>query len=57
MIGNAAFNINGTAQVRYADVDADLLVEVGLNGDGAADMQIWLTGLAGQSLTGTDFLF
>ncbi len=57
LIGNAAFNINGTAQVRYADVDADLLVEVDLNGDGAADMQIWLTGLAGQSLTGTDFLF
>ncbi|MFM5949168.1 MAG: M10 family metallopeptidase C-terminal domain-containing protein [Novosphingobium sp.] len=57
LIGNAAFSTNGIAQVRFADVDADLLVEVDLNGDGAADMQIWLAGLAGQSLTGTDFLF
>lgn len=57
LIGNAAFSTNGTAQVRFSDVDADMLVEVDLNGDGAADMQIWLAGLAGQSLTSTDFLF
>lgn len=55
-IGSAAFVANGTAQVRYGDVGADTRVEVDLNGDGAADMQILLIGHAGQALSGADFL-
>lgn len=56
-IGTAAFATNGTAQLRYADSGADTLVQIDLNGDGAADMEIVLAGHAGQALTGTDFLF
>jgi Ca2+-binding RTX toxin-like protein len=55
-IGSAAFASDGSAQVRYADVGADTRVEIDLNGDGAADMQILLVGHAGQALAGTDFL-
>ncbi|HQV04925.1 M10 family metallopeptidase C-terminal domain-containing protein [Novosphingobium sp.] len=56
-VGTAAFTVNGTAQARYVDSGADTLVQIDLNGDGAADMQIVLVGHAGQGLTGTDFLF
>ena len=56
-IGTAAFAVNGTAQARYVDSGADKLVQIDLNGDGAADMQIVLVGHAGQGLSGTDFLF
>ncbi|HQV04926.1 M10 family metallopeptidase C-terminal domain-containing protein [Novosphingobium sp.] len=56
-IGTSAFATNGTAQARYVDSGADKLVQIDLNGDGAADMQIVLVGHAGQGLTGTDFLF
>ncbi|MFM5950769.1 MAG: M10 family metallopeptidase C-terminal domain-containing protein [Novosphingobium sp.] len=56
-IGTAAFAVNGTAQARYVDSGADTLVQIDLNGDGAADMQIVLVGHAGQALAGTDFLF
>ncbi len=56
-IGTAGFATNGTAQVRYADSGADTLVQIDLNGDGAADMEIVLAGHAGQALVGTDFLF
>lgn len=55
-IGSAAFAVNGTAQVRYADSGADTLVQIDLNGDGSADMEIVLAGHAGQPLAGTDFL-
>ncbi len=55
-IGSAAFATDGSAQVRYVDAGADTRVEVDLNGDGAADMQILLVGHAGQTLSGTDFL-
>jgi Ca2+-binding RTX toxin-like protein len=56
-VGTAAFAVNGTAQARYVDSGADKLVQIDLNGDGAADMQIVLVGHAGQGLAGTDFLF
>ncbi|MFM5950772.1 MAG: putative Ig domain-containing protein [Novosphingobium sp.] len=56
-IGTGAFATNGSAQVRYADSGSDTLVQIDLNGDGAADMQIVLVGHAGQALAGTDFLF
>ncbi|MFM5950771.1 MAG: putative Ig domain-containing protein [Novosphingobium sp.] len=55
-IGTGAFATNGSAQVRYADSGSDTLVQIDLNGDGAADMQIVLVGHAGQALAGTDFL-
>ena len=55
-IGTAAFATDGSAQLRYVDVGADTRVEVDLNGDGTADMQILLVGHAGQALSGTDFL-
>ncbi len=56
-IGTSAFAVNGTAQVRYADSGGDTLVQVDLDGNGVADMQIVLVGHAGQALAGTDFLF
>ena len=55
-IGTAAFGATGSAQLRYADSGGDTLVQIDLNGDGAADMEIVLVGHAGQALTGTDFL-
>ena len=51
------FVANGTGQLRYTDSGADMLVQIDLNGDGAADMQIVLAGRAGQGMTSTDFLF
>ena len=56
-IGTAAFTAGGTAQARYLDSGTDTLVQIDLNGDGAADMQIVLAGHTGQALTGADFLF
>lgn len=55
-VGTAAFVVNGTAQARYGDSGPNLLVEIDVNGDGIADMHIFLTGLVGQTLTGGDFL-
>ncbi|HQV04920.1 Ig-like domain-containing protein [Novosphingobium sp.] len=55
-IGTSAFATDGSAQVRYVDIGADTRVEIDLNGDGAADMHILLSGHAGQALSGTDFL-
>ncbi len=56
-IGTSAFANNGTAQLRYADSGGDTLVQVDLDGNGIADMQIVLAGHAGQALAGTDFMF
>jgi Ca2+-binding RTX toxin-like protein len=55
-LGNGAFTSPGTGQIRYQDSGADLLVLVDVNGDGAADMAVILQGLAGQVLTGVDFV-
>jgi hypothetical protein len=35
---------------------ANLLVQADINGDGIADMEVMLAGLAGQTLTGASFL-
>lgn len=56
-IGTAAFAVGGGAQVRYANSGADLLVQMDLDGNGAADMEIVLQGLAGQTMSAGDFLF
>jgi Ca2+-binding RTX toxin-like protein len=55
-IGTAAFANNGSAQVRWTDLGADLRVEVDLDGNGSADMQMLLVGAGAQTLTATDFL-
>ena len=55
-IDSQAFHATGAAEIHYANSGADLLVEADLNGDGIADMQIVLNGLAGQALTSVDFL-
>jgi hypothetical protein len=55
-IGAAAFEATGAAQMRYMNSGADLLVQADINGDGIADMEIVLQGLAGQTLTSGDFL-
>jgi len=41
----------------YTTLGTDTLVQIDLNGDGTADMEIVLAGHAGQPLAGTDFLF
>jgi serralysin len=55
-IGNALFGATGAAQMRYMDSGANLLVQADINGDGIVDMEVVLQGLAGQALTGGDFL-
>ena len=55
-IDTLAFSATGSAQVRYAVSGADLLVQVDLDGNGTADMEIVLDGAAAQTLTGSDFL-
>jgi Ca2+-binding RTX toxin-like protein len=54
--GTAAFAGGGLAQVRYLTSGSDLIVQADVNGDGAADMEVILQGLAGQVLSGTDFV-
>jgi uncharacterized protein (TIGR01370 family) len=55
-IGNGAFGATGAAQIRYTNSGADLLVQADINGDGVADMEVILQGLAGQTLTTADFV-
>lgn len=55
-IDTLAFSATGTAQVRYSVSGADLLVQVDLDGNGTADMEIVLDGASAQPLTGSDFL-
>lgn len=55
-INTAAFSATGTAQVRYGVSGADLLVQVDLDGNGTADMEIILDTAAAQTLTSGDFI-
>ena len=55
-IDTAAFSATGAAQVRYGVSGADLLVQVDLDGNGTADMEIVLQGAGTQSLTSGDFM-
>jgi Ca2+-binding RTX toxin-like protein len=54
--GTAAFAGGGLAQVRYLTSGSDLIVQADVNGDGAADMEVILQGMAGQSLTSAQFV-
>ena len=55
-IGTAAFTNTGVGQIHYLNSGADLLVQVDVDGNGTADMDIVLNGLVGQTLTANDFL-
>lgn len=50
-IGTSGFTNTGIGQIRYQDSGANLLVQADVDGDGSADMEIILEGLAGQTLT------
>lgn len=54
--GTDAFLTDGTAQLRWVDLGADLRVEVDMNGDGAADMHVLLMGAGAQVLSIADFV-
>lgn len=55
-IDTAAFSATGAAQVRYGVSGANLLVQVDLDGNGTADMEIVLDNAAAQTLTSGDFM-
>lgn len=55
-IDTLAFSATGTAQVRYGVSGANLLVQVDLDGNGTADMEIVLDGASAQTLSGGDFM-
>jgi Ca2+-binding RTX toxin-like protein len=55
-MGTGAFAGNGVASIRYSDTGADLRVDVDLDGDFFADMQIVLQGAGNQTLSATDFV-
>jgi serralysin len=55
-LGTAAFSNTGIGQVRYGTSGSDLVVQVDVDGNGTADMEILLQGLAGQTLTGANFV-
>ena len=55
-LGTAAFTAPGTGQIRYLTSGSDLIVQADVNGDGAADMEVVLQGLAGQTLTSAEFM-
>ncbi len=54
-IGAAEFGALGAAEIRFADAGADLVILADVDGDGGADMEIILQGLAGQTLTASSF--
>jgi serralysin len=56
-IDTQAFSATGTAQLRYGVSGADLLIQVDLDGNGTADMEIVLDNAAAQTLTSSDFFF
>jgi ELWxxDGT repeat protein len=55
-IDTQAFHANGAAEIRYETSGADIVVQVDANGDGIADMAIYLNGLGGTALSSGDFL-
>jgi Ca2+-binding RTX toxin-like protein len=55
-VGSGAFTGGGSASIRYTDSGGNLLVQADVNGDGVADMEVVLQGLAGGTLTAGDFV-
>ena len=56
-IGTGAFSATGQAELRWADLGADLRVYVDLDGNGTSDMEILLVGAGNQMLSAADFMF
>ena len=56
-VGTGAFSATGAAEVRWADLGADLRVYVDLDGNGTSDMEMLLVGAGNQTLSATDFMF
>jgi Ca2+-binding RTX toxin-like protein len=55
-IDTQSFHATGAAEIRYETAGADLMVQLDTNGDGLADMAIYLNGLGGGALSSGDFL-
>ena len=55
-IDTQAFHATGAAEIRYETSGADIVVQLDTNGDGNADMAIYLNGLGGTALSSGDFL-
>ncbi len=55
-VGTTAFDGSGNAEIRYGTTGGDITVELDLDGNGTADMQIVLQGIGGGTLTSADFL-
>lgn len=55
-VGTTAFDGSGNAEIRYGTTGGDLTVELDLDGNGTADMQIVLQGIGGGTLLSGDFL-
>ncbi len=55
-IGSAAFGGTGAAEIRYATSGGNLVVQADADGNGVADMEIFLMSLGGQTLTANDFV-
>lgn len=55
-VGNGVFSGGGVGSIRFQNSGGDLLVQVDVDGNGTADMEIVLQGLAGGTLTAGDFV-
>jgi Ca2+-binding RTX toxin-like protein len=55
-IDTQAFHATGAGEIRYETSGTDIVVQVDANGDGIADMAIYLNGLGGTTLVSGDFL-
>lgn len=56
-IGSNTFSHSNSPEIRFGVNGSDLLVQVDVDGDGSANMEIVLQGLGAQTLTATDFWF
>jgi Ca2+-binding RTX toxin-like protein len=55
--GTGTFSGGGVGSIRYQNSGTDLLVQIDVDGNGSADMEIILEGLSGQTLIGSSFTF
>lgn len=55
-VGTGAFIGGGVGSIRYTSSEGNLLVQVDVDGNGTADMEIILQGIGAQTLTGGDFV-
>ncbi len=55
-IADQAFHATGAAEIRYEASGNDLMVQVDVDGNGVADMAIYLNGLHAATLSSADFM-